>query len=1520
MTHSSSNSIQGSLLSSKPAKPGNDEGFALVISLALLSFLFLLVLALVTLVGVEARVADSRQEHALAKAHAKMALYVAIGELQKHAGPDQRVTATAAILDANTQTPEIDGVEQPHWTGVWRRNPAIADDPPTLDPDMFDTNWDSHPEMQLAWLVSGNESGKIEDSAYLDPNHPNLPKRDSSEAMEEYIWLVDKAVASSKDRVVVKKSTISYSNSTESSGATAGAYAYWVGDEGVKTKFNVPDSNQNVDPKADFLLNQNRFAVSPGPRLDLAEHSNSNADAGVPPADLDEIDLERARDSYSLPELRFAYDGGTDDETKTREEALKDYFHDLTPYSYGVLADVLRGGLKRDLTAGLGDDEQFSNHLEGYPMFKDKVRYLKDYDPNVWGRNWGVRWNYGFIDERRWLAGPPWDMVRSYYKLFEDVNFDASDPLQASVQPRSTDSYPNRNAEFWTEEYNRVDPTVHSIAPVLMEAKVVHALEMDRTDSSDADGNPLYQPRIAIFPSLSLWNPYNVELAEASYELVWKPDCVFWVYDTLDRVDFANAVMQSEASKNVSRHYRWWDRDMNSRITNRSYSYPHPNPPKNRRRDFRVGVYEPHLLVRAHLGRHGRPGGPKAWRSGVTYSSKKIVSHNGFVYQALQQVAPGTEPGADPLSWQPLGASPLNSLDNQEVYLRATQQMENVVNVPNLMSARRIHLYHNPITDSRFATLAPIRLRTNPVRLAPGEKLYFTLAENGEFLPGDGQTFLLTNHLSFKKRLYFNIPPSHCPPVPADHPVSLVYDRGNIHSYHLGEFQRQNPEGEEKGTTLYMWQGGQRVPITKINFGFGGAGRIRNRTFQDYGRADIVVPDASRSIGPSITQMQTTRHWNPRPLFLEHNPRALVHPWHLGKGSAWTRGQESDFQGGAHDTNLDDDVGVVFDLSTDETLSGDFYSDGSGRYYYGYLGHSFDVAGFHRVRRNGNEEQWLPASSRAVFYDVPRQPLVSLGSLQHVNLGYFGNSPAYCFGNSYASGLISRHRKWSPYNQMRALPYNYSGLPRRGGNEHQNTMIDYSYYANEGTWDGFFFSTVPTRQLQSNASKYPPFSSFDQTAVDSGQTLPNSRMRYFNRSSGAPRLEELRDFNTAAANLMVDGAFNLNSTSVEAWKAQLGSLSQKSLLIRDLQDDYQLVNNGKDSTTLSFDDEEFPFPRLSVSMGQGVNPESGDLSQDFWTGFASLNADQLHRLSEEIVQEVKERGPFLSMSDFVNRRLVNPPGNTIFRQTPTESWPEETTESRQGLRGALQAAIHDAGINDGGFREQYNYTQSPSYDIIPQHMGQFSPFGFVTAAYSRDLTNHRASQVRHNRVTHWGGGPRDKFLHYHDKLDPNTKIDYRPDWEHRYGEAPENLRAARNLMTGALMPGWLSQADVLTALAPVANVRSDTFRIRAYGEAPNNPDVRVWCEAIVQRIPDYVIDQTRSGGDTPQARPSEPYDDSDDSGTYGPGEAFTDYDFDDKRGFYKEYYNDQPIGNLINEQFGRQFHIVQFRWLSPDEV
>ncbi|MFP6886638.1 MAG: hypothetical protein VB997_03720, partial [Opitutales bacterium] len=455
---------------------------------------------------------------------------------------------------------------------------------------------------------------------------------------------------------------------------------------------------------------------------------------------------------------------------------------------------------------------------------------------------------------------------------------------------------------------------------------------------------------------------------------------------------------------------------------------------------------------------------------------------------------------------------------------------------------------------------------------------------------------------------------------------------------------------------------------------------------------------------------------------------------------------------------------------------------------------------------------------------------------------------------------------------------------------------------------------------------------FDQYYVNARKPLPNRRMFYHTGPDRLlPKAEgegSLRQFGEAAANLLVDGAFNVNSTSVEAWKSQLGSLARNKLHLRDLQDGNELAANGRKSLTLDFDSDQFPFPRLGVSMGQPVNPESGNLNQDFWTGFAGLNGDQLQRLAEEVVQEVKFRGPFLSMSDFVNRRLTSPPGNQIVRKLHKSKWPSDDEVSRQGLRGTIQAAIHDAGINDGGFRAKYGYTSSGP-DFIPDNVGQFNVFGYAAAGLNNDRTDRGNSQVIYPRSTNWGIGFEQSVTR---RKAPNQLgvllVSQSPGKEFSHGEAPENMLAATNGVTGAMMPGWLSQADVLTSLAPVINVRSDTFLVRTYGDVePNYPGVKVWCEAIVQRLPEYVVDGTGyvsgSGssyaGDPVHARPTEPFEDLNGNGLRDSDEPFTDHNLDGRHGLADEY-GGVRINNSLNQRFGRRFRILRFRWLTEDEV
>jgi len=107
------------------------------------------------------------------------------------------------------------------------------------------------------------------------------------------------------------------------------------------------------------------------------------------------------------------------------------------------------------------------------------------------------------------------------------------------------------------------------------------------------------------------------------------------------------------------------------------------------------------------------------------------------------------------------------------------------------------------------------------------------------------------------------------------------------------------------------------------------------------------------------------------------------------------------------------------------------------------------------------------------------------------------------------------------------------------------------------------------------------------------------------------------------------------------------------------------------------------------------------------------------------------------------------------------------------------------------------------------------------------------------------------------------------------------------------IPGDITQANVLRPLAPRLTARSDTFRIRGYGEvtdADGNIIAKATCEALVQRLPEYVDPKTYEDY-------NEPWDE------YDPAES-------------------DPTKNLnpMNQKYGRRFEIRSFRWLDESEV
>ncbi|HBR93505.1 MAG TPA: hypothetical protein DEA90_05010 [Opitutae bacterium] len=415
-----------------------------------------------------------------------------------------------------------------------------------------------------------------------------------------------------------------------------------------------------------------------------------------------------------------------------------------------------------------------------------------------------------------------------------------------------------------------------------------------------------------------------------------------------------------------------------------------------------------------------------------------------------------------------------------------------------------------------------------------------------------------------------------------------------------------------------------------------------------------------------------------------------------------------------------------------------------------------------------------------LIYEVPEPNigLSSIGQLQHFNtmayidrINWHGYSSMrslygqnvqnattvqcwqgnYTLSNSYPNPLVARDRLFDT---------GYSGY-----------HYDGSYLWNDALWDRFYFSS------------YPAYGDFD-FATD---TLQNNRYVPFRDSKQVP-LDDETEFRgdgdesnpdnnrMASTNLMTEGAFNINSTSVEAWQAWFSSLSGVP------------IGNEADGEDLTA-----PFVRSLKRIGESNGSETANV-ENAWTGFRNLTYEEIRDLSEEMVRQVVLRGPFLSMSDFVNRRLVTSSNDGSYGL---------------GLKGALQSAI--------------------------------------------DLT------INNDRV--------DTFFDKETSSSANLMVDsdYQLD----------------SFISG--FPGYLLQGDVLSALGQYMNARSDTFCVRTYGDVRNpvnsTVEARVWCEAVVQRLPDYVRPES-VGGD----------------------EAY------------------EVASHADNQRFGRQYKIISIRWLNEDEI
>ncbi|GAA5130982.1 hypothetical protein GCM10023212_41640 [Luteolibacter yonseiensis] len=275
-------------------------------------------------------------------------------------------------------------------------------------------------------------------------------------------------------------------------------------------------------------------------------------------------------------------------------------------------------------------------------------------------------------------------------------------------------------------------------------------------------------------------------------------------------------------------------------------------------------------------------------------------------------------------------------------------------------------------------------------------------------------------------------------------------------------------------------------------------------------------------------------------------------------------------------------------------------------------------------------------------HSVPREPIVSLAAFQHSfangftaqkpRLGYStlnAREPllpqiSHAIGNSLACPVIDKDKT--------------AGTAAGG-----RPLADHSYLANQALFDDWFLSGISpqlsssfsptTRQQKVVATQF--FTDAPTGKLPVTRYIPNTRGKdpttlansFFSGSRPIPT--------TAAANIgsyiQVEGLFNVNSTSVEAWKSLLAGRGGRKMVTRS-EAGLETIRNSDSAGT--------PVSGLFGPTNTGLEGSPSSLKDPTqWTGYRSLSADEIDSLARGIVREVRKRGPFISLADFINRRV-----------------------------------------------------------------------------------------------------------------------------------------------------------------------------------------------------------------------------------------------------------------------------------------
>jgi Tfp pilus assembly protein PilV len=447
----------------------NLRGFALVAALSLMILLTVIAVGLLSLSAVSLRSTGQSEHRSVARANARMALILAMGELQKQLGPDQRISAKAEILDEDPATARTDGVGHPNYLGVWDSWNTWLTDKKTTDDNASLSIQETyqrgrHPSLFRAWLVSHADAAKYETAL-------------ATTTVPDPVVLCGEKSAGTTTMPPVTASRIALFSGT----MKTGSYAWWIDDESQKCRLDLHQGGLKQPAAGNDIVSAQVIASHTG-RPGIEKMTG-----------MDDFDTQ----PESLNKMVTTGQAGIS------ANGTASHFHDLTAYSLGLLTDVRAGGFKSDLNLAFESDT-LPDEMKQTKLFSGRP-----YDAPIRPMTGEIN---KIVPQNPYVAPMSWRQMREYYRLYRSGFSDSN-----LMKPPTWNRGKPQTRRFVMGKPGGCNWDTKGYARQLVMLRQTWVLATKSESNPKTPGGIDYY--VLAIPVLYLWNPYNITMQVDSKEI-----------------------------------------------------------------------------------------------------------------------------------------------------------------------------------------------------------------------------------------------------------------------------------------------------------------------------------------------------------------------------------------------------------------------------------------------------------------------------------------------------------------------------------------------------------------------------------------------------------------------------------------------------------------------------------------------------------------------------------------------------------------------------------------------------------------------------------------------------------------------------------------------------------------------------------------------------------------------------------------------------------------------------------------